>query len=355
MQYRDSVFTIVRPDSDITVLPPRYVNELQHVDNHKLNPMEALSSVRSCISHIAIQGRQHIDNEHLNNTLLFKDMMGSYTGMSILTTSHLSFDAVQKKFTPKIGMMLQSMVDEVDYSLPKMLPPCRDWTEVDLSSVMTRVVSHLTARTWVGLELARTEDWHTVNLETTSNIFTTAIILKLLPAFLQPLVAPLLPTRWKLQQGLRQIHSYLIPLIEARARLADNSHERPEDMLQWMLDAAEGQEREPANLATRYVYAAIGSLFTVSAALVDCIYDLVAYPEHIEPLREEVRRVMKEDGGWRKGTPAKLELMDSFMKESQRVNASSPSMLNHFHAIILPPFHRQGAGDLASRFQSALQ
>lgn len=97
-------------------------------------------------------------------------------------------------------------------------------------------------------------------------------------------------------------------------------------MIQWMLDAADSEEeRNTVNLATRYVYAVIGSLFTVSAALVDCVYDLVAYPEHIAPLREEVERVLKEDGGWQKGTAAKLELTDSFMKESQRVHPPGPS------------------------------
>lgn len=274
-----------------------------------------------------------------------KDMLGSYTGMSILTTSHLSFDAVQKKFTPKIGIMLPALVDEVDYSLPRILPPCKDWTAVDLNHVMTRVVSHLTSRSWVGLDLARTEEWHTVNLETTAHIFSMAITLKLLPAFLQPVVAPLLPMRRKLRQGIKRVHAYLIPLIEARAgprRPDDAGGERPEDMLQWMIDAAEGEERDPANLATRYVYAAIGSLFTVSAALVDCVYDLAAYPEHIEPLREEVRRVLREDGGWKKGTPAKLELMDSFMKESQRVNASTPSMCTRLYPMTRPLFRSKG-------------
>ncbi|KAJ4412458.1 hypothetical protein N0V82_008777 [Gnomoniopsis sp. IMI 355080] len=287
---------MVRPDSNITVLPPRYVDELQHVDNHKLHPMDALSN----------------------------DMLGSYTGMSILTTSHLTFDAVRNKFTPKIGHMLPLLVDELEYCLPKIIPSCKDWTAVDLNDVMTRAISHLTARTWVGFKLARNEDWHTANAETTANIFATAISLKLLPAFLQPVVAPLLPMRRKLHKGLKRVHSYLIPLIDARKQLPDDPERKPEDMLQWMIDAAQGGESDTENLATRYVYAVIGSLFTVSAGLVSCMYDLAAYPEHLGPLREEVRRVLKEDGGWKKGTPAKLELMDSFMKESARINAPTP-------------------------------
>lgn len=251
-------------------------------------------------------------------------MLGSYTGLDILTTSHLSFGAVQKRFTPKIPQALPSLVDELTYALPHVIGPCKTWTPIALNDVMTRVITHMTARTWVGRDLARNEEWHKSNLETTANVFTLAIALKLLPAFLQPIAAPLLPMKRKLAQGLERVQAFLVPLIEERKKLGE-ADEKPEDMIQWMLDAAEGYERDSVNLATRYVYAVIGSFFTVSAALVDLVYDLAAYPKHLAPLREEVERVLKEDGGWQKGTPAKLEMMDSFMKESQRVNAPGPS------------------------------
>lgn len=252
-------------------------------------------------------------------------MLGTYTGLSILTNSHLSFAAVQKRFTPKLPQMLPRLVDELNYALPHIIGPCSTWTPTDLNNVMTRVISHLTARTWVGHDLARNEEWHKANAETTASIFTLAIALKVLPAFLQPILAPLLPMTKKLHRGLERVHAFLVPLIEERKRLGE-ADEKPDDMIQWMLDAAESEEElDTVNLATRYVYAVIGSLFTVSAALVDCVYDLVAYPEHLAPLREEVERVLKEDGGWQKGTAAKLELMDSFMKESQRVNPPGPS------------------------------
>lgn len=138
----------------------------------------------------------------------------------------------------------------------------------------------------------------------------------------------MLPMRRKLQQGLDQIRSFLVPLIEERRRREieeGEGYEKAEDVLQWMMDGAEGEEWEAENLATRYAFAVIGSLFTVSAGLVDCIYDLTARPEYLEPLRQEIRKTLEEDGGWCKNTPSKLVKLDSFMKESQRINAPSPS------------------------------
>ncbi|KAI1464315.1 cytochrome P450 [Daldinia caldariorum] len=299
-KYPNTVFTIVRPDSNMTVLPPRYVYELQNMHDDRLHPIEALS----------------------------EDMQGKYTGMTILLGSHLSFNVIRNKLTPRLGSLLPTLAEELNYSLGVEMPPCKGkWVAVNFNVVMTRIISRLTSRTWVGFPLCRNEDWHSDNIYTTSQIFLTALILKCLPGVLHPIVGPVLPTRRKLRQGLKRVHSYLIPLIEERRRQAREGSEgylKPEDVLQWMIDEAEGDERSAQNIATRYVFSVIGSLYTVSAGLIDCLYDLVVHPEYLEPLREEVRHVLEDDGGWQKGTPAKLIKMDSFMKESQRVNAPSP-------------------------------
>lgn len=47
IQYKDSPFTIVRPESIVTVLPKRYVNELHNVPDTKLNPIQAIVGVGS--------------------------------------------------------------------------------------------------------------------------------------------------------------------------------------------------------------------------------------------------------------------------------------------------------------------
>src|ERR1700761_432967 len=49
---------------------------------------------------------------------------------------------------------------------------------------------------------------------------------------------------------------------------------------------------------------------------------LCAYPEYIEPLREEVKSVTDEDG-WTKNSMVKLRRMDSFIREMPRVDPGS--------------------------------
>lgn len=64
--------------------------------------------------------------------------------------------------------------------------------------------------------------------------------------------------------------------------------------------------------------------------MAQAVFELVARPEYIEPLREEVRRVRAEDGGsrlWTKASMAKLRKMDSFIKESQRFQPAGLGMM----------------------------
>ena len=64
-------------------------------------------------------------------------------------------------------------------------------------------------------------------------------------------------------------------------------------------------------------------MHTVTSAIKDTLYDICARSEYVDPLREELEHVLKEDKGWQKGTAAKMQKLDSFIKEVQRLNPPS--------------------------------
>ena len=54
------------------------------------------------------------------------------------------------------------------------------------------------------------------------------------------------------------------------------------------------------------------------------IYDLCAMPQYIEDIRFEAQTaLMKEGGEWNFSAIKKLRKLDSFLKESQRMNTAS--------------------------------
>ena len=71
--------------------------------------------------------------------------------------------------------------------------------------------------------------------------------------------------------------------------------------------------------------------------MAQAVFDLVAHPEYIEPLRDEVKRVRESDGNaWTKAGIAKLVKMDSFMKESQRFRPPGLGTMGSFSGLHFP-------------------
>jgi hypothetical protein len=54
------------------------------------------------------------------------------------------------------------------------------------------------------------------------------------------------------------------------------------------------------------------------------VHRLLANPEYIEPLREEINAVIKEEG-WTKAGIDKMHKIDSFLRETQRVDGLAHS------------------------------
>jgi hypothetical protein len=57
-------------------------------------------------------------------------------------------------------------------------------------------------------------------------------------------------------------------------------------------------------------------------AVVRVLYYLLAHPEYIEPLRQEVEATVAEEG-WTKAGMDKMRKIDSFIRETQRIASDS--------------------------------
>lgn len=74
-------------------------------------------------------------------------------------------------------------------------------------------------------------------------------------------------------------------------------------------------------LADFQLLLSMAAIHTTTISVVAIMYELAARPEYIEPLREEMVNAIEEDGGvLKKTTLNKLMKLDSFMKESARMN-----------------------------------
>lgn len=182
-------------------------------------------------------------------------------------------------------------------------------------------VAGIMTRTLSGTSLCRNPNWLSTCISYTENIFITMFILRLFPRVFHRWISGFLPSAWIIHRHLRRAKKILIPIIQDRVRVLKSFGEgddKPLDLLQYMIEGAEGDDREPEHLAHLELMANLVGIHTTSGAITHAILDLCQYPEYIQILREEIQQVQQEDGGWQKNTYNKLHKMDSFLKESQR-------------------------------------
>lgn len=195
-----------------------------------------------------------------------------------------------------------------------------------MHDTIARIVSRISARIFVGLPVCRDEEWLHITRNYTHDVFTTVITLRMLPKYLHPIVVWFLPSSYKLHRHLQRAKQIIGPIVKERRKTesqAGHLQEKPNDILQWMMDAATEDEGKPDKLAHRQLTLTLAAVHATTTAITHALLDLCAYPEYLATLREEVDGVYDNGEEWEKSTLDKLEKMDSFLKESQRFNPPS--------------------------------
>lgn len=201
-----------------------------------------------------------------------------------------------------------------------------EFVAINSYEVFLRLVARVGARIFIGDELCREEKWLKASIDYTKNIFLTIALMRPFPGVLHPIIGRILPSSRSLSRQLVYIQDELLgPLIDKRRRLeaaSDTAYEKPDDFLQWMMDLAKTEkDSHPHNLAHRLLgITSMAVVHTSAMSLTHNLYDLLVMPQWLSPLREEIRTEIPK---WQNTTQANvgnLRLMDSFLKESQRIN-----------------------------------
>jgi len=110
--------------------------------------------------------------------------------------------------------------------------------------------------------------------------------------------------------------------------------DKPNDMLMWLVTEATGVERSVEGFARRLLLANFAAIHTTSSTVTQVLYRLLANPEYLEPLREEVDAVIREEG-WTKAGIDKMYKIDSFLRETQRLDGIAALSMSR---LALRPF-----------------
>ncbi|CAN8095188.1 unnamed protein product [Discula destructiva] len=307
LKFYDQVYQIKATEGVQVLIPAKFIGELKGLPEEVLSATEAVSEA----------------------------LMSKYTKFCPERHQDLLATLVRTRLTQNLARLIPQLKEEVEYITATEFPECKDWTPVKFQPFSLRCVARTSGRAFVGPSICRNEAWMDTSIKFAVHIFLALVKLQFFPAWLRPLGQYLVSDLGKLRRDTTRAQAMLMPVIDERLRDMEQcpgSYQRPDDLIQWLLDALPadgGERRDHRAQAELQLILSAASIHTTNNLLVDCMYDLAAYPDVAADLRAEAIAVLQPadddgSGGWaRKDSMAKLKRLDSFMKESQRMSSGN--------------------------------
>ncbi|KAM0499443.1 hypothetical protein ACHAP8_005599 [Fusarium lateritium] len=225
---------------------------------------------------------------------------------------------IGRHLTKALAKLTSPLSDEAALVMQSVITDSTEWHTLNLNEHISTIVSRMSSRVFMGEELCRDEGWNNASAYYTRKTFEAMMILCVIPRWLRPYIHWILPQCREVRRALTAARKELNPHIERRERIKVEALDRGEkppfdDAIEWF--AQSGSELPPADCQIALTLAAI---HTTTDLLSQTMVDIATYPEMFTALREEIIRVLSEQG-LKKTALADLKLMDSFLKETQRM------------------------------------
>lgn len=91
------------------------------------------------------------------------DLLGSYTGLDHVLESRLHHSIIQRRLTPKLGLLVPGLKRELDSAFVACLPSDEKWVEFQPYQAFSKVSARFSAQAITGPAFAHNEEW--LNLE----------------------------------------------------------------------------------------------------------------------------------------------------------------------------------------------
>ncbi|PCD20904.1 hypothetical protein FGRA07_05056 [Fusarium graminearum] len=255
--------------------------------------------------------------------LVREDFFASYPGFDVQFVLHhqnrMVINMIQGKLS-KTDKTLPVLNEHIQAGLSENWGEDKSWKALDWDNGTTGVISRAAASIFVGPELASDPDWQLVSRTYVTDFFSAVPEMQACHPCLRSVCQWKLPYASACRAGLQRSRDMVNKVVEKRRREAEEAKSQGKeppayyDALAWTLEnpAAEGFEPGDVQLAL-----AMAALFTTSELFRQVLIEIARRPEYVEPLRKEILDAMP-GGNVTAASLPKMQLLDSFMKESQR-------------------------------------
>jgi cytochrome P450 len=233
---------------------------------------------------------------------------------------------VRGKVNAAMLVMTKELASEaaavIDIDMPSNDAADGEWHSVAMFPVCEEIVARLSTLLFLGRDACRDRKWLDVVRSYTSNAFRASARLRACSPLLRPLAHRFwFPESKIVRKQCADAEMTIKPMIEKRRQLiAAGEYEslKVGDSLGWLLEASQAHGQYIDAVGSQMLLT-LGAVHNTTETMNVAVLDICKHPDVVQPLREEIVRVLTEEGGWNKNVFAKLHLMDSFLKESQRM------------------------------------
>ncbi|EKG20640.1 Cytochrome P450, partial [Macrophomina phaseolina MS6] len=267
-------------------------------------------------NHRYLKDLRAMSDDHLSFDEAVKGLVAKkYTRISNVPA--IGQDAIRGELTTNLPRLLDYMSTEVDFAFNKVMPKTDEWQLLPLEELVLEPIAQASARLFVGPNLCRDERWMHIMRTFTHKTHAGLIAVKMWPPFLRPLVWPFIPSLRIIEKTWNEGRK----ILEQNAEAEKAAGTKGDYIREWVADKNPEWADDVQQQVDFQFTLSMSALHTTSMTLTHLLLDLAAYPEYADILREEMIAALHESvGKVNNHYINKLVKLDSFMKESQRLN-----------------------------------
>ncbi|KAI0654307.1 cytochrome P450 [Cubamyces menziesii] len=230
-------------------------------------------------------------------------------------------DIVREKLTRNLPAVLPEIMDELTVAMHEYIPAKDDeWLCVNVMTATREIVARASNRVFVGLPACRNREYLDLAIGFTADVTRDRTTINMFPSFMKPFIGRIVGNSTK---NIRRAIPILKPMMDERRRMMEEFGEewpdKPNDLIQWIMDEGLSRNYSDKDMVQRVLLVNFAAIHTSSNSITHAIYHLAERPEYLTSLREEIEPIVQEEG-WTKAAMARMWKLDSFMRESQRLN-----------------------------------
>lgn len=183
-----------------------------------------------------------------------------------------------------------------------------------------RLVSRVSARIFHSAAAAENDHWLDIATEHVHSAVVWTENLKRWPAVLRPLVYRFVKGREIMMQRFEEGKTLVAQTLQEKRTNGGRSLSEPQTLLDYLYEGPLGPDNVEAH-AIAQINLCVAAIQSMAATVTQSLMDIATHPDYVPELLEEINTAIEKNGGAiDKAALTEMWKLDSFIKETQRLN-----------------------------------